>query len=344
MVCGGAVEDVVADLGRWTGRRVLVTGGTGLIGAWLAKALADAGARVVGTARHEARPWSAFADFGLADRIAVELVAIEDAIGMQRVVEQHRPAAVFHLAGASQVGAAHVSPADAVRVNAGGTAALLDAVRSHVPEAVVVIASTAAVYGMRAAAAMAEDTALAPASPYAGSKAAAEMIARGYAAAYGLKVMALRCANVYGAGDPNPERLVPSVMTALLCGRSPQLRSCGTAPRDFLYVKDAVRGFARAAARLDDGSVRVAAINLGSGTHVSALDVTRRLALLAGHPTLEVITGSAADLVPGSMTNDRAHELLGWRPAWTLEDGLRETVGVYVHGMGSARGEVSRQT
>jgi nucleoside-diphosphate-sugar epimerase len=337
------VEDVVADLGRWSGRRVLVTGCTGLIGAWLAKALADAGAQVVGTARHEARPWSAFADLALADRIAVALVAIEDAAGMRRVVDEHRPAAVFHLAGASQVGAAHSSPADAVRVNAGGTVVLLDAVRGTAPDAVVVIASTAAVYGPPAAAALAEDAPLAPSSPYAASKAAAEMIARGYAAAYGLKVVALRCANVYGPGDPNPERLVPSVMTALLCGRSPQLRSRGTAPRDFLYVKDAVRGLARAAARLDDGSVRVAAINLGSGTSVSALDLTRRLAQLAGHPTLEVITGSDADLVPGSMTNARAHQLLGWRPEWTLDDGLRETVAAYVNGIRSAHGSVSRE-
>ena len=337
------MEDVVADPGRWAGRRVLVTGCTGLIGAWLAKALTDAGARVVGSARHEARPWSAFADFGLADRIAVELVAIEDAAAMQRVVEQHRPAVVFHLAGASQVGAAHSSPADAVRVNAGGTAVLLDAIRTFVPDAVVVMASTAAVYGAPAAAAIAEDTALAPSSPYAGSKAAAEMIARGYAAAYGLKIVALRCANVYGPGDPNPERLVPSVMTALLSGRSPELRSRGTAPREFLYVKDAVRGFARAATRLDDGSVGVAAINLGSDSRVTALDLARTLTRLAGHPALDVITGPDVDVVPGSMSSDRALQLLGWRPEWTLDDGLRETVAAYVNGMRSEHGSVSRE-
>ena len=334
------MEDVVADLGRWAGRPVLVTGCTGLIGAWLAKALDDAGAQVVGTARREARPWSAFTDFALADRITMEFAAVEDALGMRRVFELYRPAAVFHLAGASQVGAAHASPAEAVGVNAAGTAVLLDAVRSQARDAVVVLASTSAVYGTQAAAT--EDAPLTPLSPYAGSKAAAEMIARAYAAAYRLKIVALRCANVYGAGDPNPERLVPSVMTALLSGHAPRLRSTGTAPRDFLYVKDTVRGFARAAARLDDGSVDVAAINLGSGTSVSALEVSRKLTRLTGYATLDVITGSDVDLVPGSMTNDRAHQLLGWRPAWTLDDGLRETVASYVNGMRSEQGSVSR--
>jgi nucleoside-diphosphate-sugar epimerase len=338
------MEDVVAELRRWTGRRVLITGCTGLIGAWLAKALADAGAHVIGTARHAARAGSAFADLGLTDRLVVEFVAIEDAVGMQRIAEQYRPAAVFHLAGASQVGAAHISPAEAVRVNVGGTGVLLDALRSNAPDAVVVIASTAAVYGTGSATALAEETPLSPSSPYAATKAAAEMIARGYAAAYGMKILALRCANVYGAGDPNPERLVPSVLTALVNGRPLQLRTCGSAPRDFLYVKDAVRGFACAVARLDDGRVTVPAINLGSGTRVAALELTRKLAMLAGHPMLEVITGPIADPVSVSMTNDRAEQLLGWRATWTLENGLHETVSGYVNGVALARPAISRQT
>ena len=221
------MENLVADTGRWAGQPVLVTGCTGLIGAWLSNALCEAGARVIGIARGPARPSSAFAALGLDERIELSMCAIEDAPRIQELLHQHRPVVVFHLAGASQVGAAHASPLEAMRVNVGGAAALFEGVRLVVPTAPVVFASTIAVYGASAAVDGSEDSPMAPASAYAGSKAAAEMIGRTYAASYGLAVISLRCTNVYGPGDPNAARLVPSIIDDLLSGRTPRLRSAG---------------------------------------------------------------------------------------------------------------------
>jgi CDP-glucose 4,6-dehydratase len=337
------MEDLVMDARRWSGRRVLVTGCTGLVGAWLAKALCDAGVHVIGTARRAPRPWTAYTDFELSGRVQLERVGLEDDEAMRSLIDEYRPEVVFHLAAASQVGEAHASPVDAVKANVGGTALVLDSIRRAVPAAPVVMASTAAVYGTTTSGDIDEDWPLAPASPYAGSKAAAEMVARSYAAAYGLKVVALRCTNIYGAGDPNPERLIPSVMTALRSGCAPRLRNNGAAPRDFLYVEDAVRGFLRAAAGLDEGNGLSPALNLGSRHRVAPIEVARRLATLAGQPELGAVAGQGVEMPIASIAIERAKRLLGWEPRWTLNDGLHKTVAGYMTAAQAVRGETSRQ-
>lgn len=337
------MENLVAEAQRWAGRPVLVTGCTGLVGAWLAGALRVAGARVVGIARNAARPSSAFTALGLEDHVEIAPVPIENASRMQELLDDLRPAAVFHLAAASQVGAAQASPLHVMRVNVGGTVALLEAVRLFVPAAPVVCASTTAVYGAGEGQAWTEDSPLAPASAYAGSKAAAEMIARTYAASYGLKIASLRCTNVYGPGDPNVARLVPSLVASLLSGRTPRLRSAGTAPRDFLYVEDAVRGFTRAAARLDDGAMESGPLNLSAGTSVSALEMTRLVGRLTGQPAAIFEPGPEAESAPGAVSSERARMRLGWTPQWTLEDGLRETVRSYISATCATRGEATGQ-
>jgi len=323
---------------------VLVTGCTGLIGAWLSNALCGAGARVIGVARGPARPSSAFATLGLDERLELSTLAVEDASSIQALLDRHRPVVVFHLAGASQVGAAHASPLDAMRINAGGAAVLFEGVRLAVPAAPVVFASTTAVYGASAAVDWNEDAPMAPASAYAGSKAAAEMIARTYAASYGLAVVSLRCTNVYGPGDPNQARLVPSLIEDLLSGRTPRLRSAGTARRDFLFVEDAVRGFARAAARLEDREVESGAFNLSAGTSASALEMTGLLGRLTGRPAVVPQTGTETESAPGTVSAERARTRLGWTPQWTLEDGLRKTVQSYIGATCVARSEAARES
>jgi nucleoside-diphosphate-sugar epimerase len=194
----------------------------------------------------------------------------------------------------------------------------------------VVFASTTAVYGVSAgsagASALDENSPMAPSSAYGGSKAAAEMIAQAYAASYGLAIVALRCTNVYGPGDPNPARLVPSLIDDLVSGRTPRLRSQGTAPRDYLFVDDAVRGFVRAAARLESGVVPSGAFNLIGGGNASALEMTQLLGRLTGLPAVIPETGAEVESAPATASAARARAQLGWTPRSTLEEGLRRTV------------------
>jgi CDP-glucose 4,6-dehydratase len=337
------MEDVVADAQRWSGRPVLVTGCTGLIGAWLSNALCAAGVQVVGIARSPAKAASAFVMLGLEERVDLRMLAIEDAAAIHEVLAEHRPVAIFHLAGTSQVGAAHAFPLDAMGVNVGGSAALVEGVRRVVPAASVVFASTTAVYGVSSGGADApafnENSPLAPSSAYGGSKAAAEMIAQAYAASYGLAIVALRCTNVYGPGDPNLARLVPSLIDDLVSGRTPRLRSNGTTPRDYLFVDDAVRAFVLAAACLEGRVVPGGAFNLAGGVTASALEMTQLLGRLTGRPAVVPETGAEAESAPATASAARAHAQLGWMPRWTLEEGLRRTVHCSASNVCTARGE-----
>ena len=94
-----------------------------------------------------------------------------------------------------------------------------------------------------------EDFALQPTTAYEASKAAADMIARSYAPAYGLPVAVTRFANIYGGGDLNFSRLVPEAVCAAIDGRPPVLRSDGSPERDFLYVEDAAAAYLAIAVR-----------------------------------------------------------------------------------------------
>src|SRR5204863_3311927 len=130
-----------------------------------------------------------------------------------------------------------------------------DACREHQVDRTV-FASSDKAYGTSPELPYREDFPLRAAHPYDASKAAADIVARSYANAYGLPLAVTRFANIYGGGDLNFSRLIPETVVALLDGRPPVIRSDGSPERDFLYVDDAVAAYLAVAAALDDAAGR----------------------------------------------------------------------------------------
>lgn len=168
--------------------RVLITGISGQDGAFLARQLLARGDEVWGTYRRGAeRTFSRPTALGIHDRLHYALVDMAEAGNLIRTLDRIQPDAIFHLAAQSFVGDSFEQPAYTLDINATGTARLLDAVRTVVPQARYYQASTSEMFGdVRGEAVLDEDGAFRPRSPYAISKLAAHHLVGVHRDAYGL--------------------------------------------------------------------------------------------------------------------------------------------------------------
>jgi CDP-glucose 4,6-dehydratase len=327
--------------GRYERQSVLVTGAQGFIGSWLAERLLDEGARVV-VPRRDVPALSRFRIAGLEERCEVvqaELTAYDDVV---RLLNEHDARVVFHLAAQTTVGTANRSPLSTFESNIRATWTLLEACRASgvvgQPVAKVVVASSDKAYGRHDTLPYQEDFPLQPSFPYDVSKAAADMIARSYAATWNLPVAVTRLANVYGGGDFNFSRIVPDTARALVNGDRPVIRSDGSPQRDYLYVEDAVEAYLAVADSLDGPELRGRAWNAGTGRPAAVIDVARALIAAAGRDVEPDVRGSGTphgEIDRQYLDSTAIREELGWRPRWELDRGLAETWAWYEHHLGS---------
>jgi CDP-glucose 4,6-dehydratase len=249
-----------------------------------------------------------------------------DLTSLGLVLADHRPETVFHLAAQTQVGEANRSPLDTWETNIRGTYLLLDAIREHDVTTRVIVASSDKAYGRHEKLPYREDHALQPSYPYDVSKAAADLIARSYAATYGMPVAVTRLANVYGPGDVNWARVIPETARALVRGERPVIRSDGTPARDYIYVEDAADAYLAVAASLDDPRHHGRAWNAGSGEPHSVLEVVTRLIEISGVPVEPDIQGAGVphgEIDRQFLDSTAIREELGWTPKWDLDRGLK---------------------
>ena len=270
---------------------ILVTGGAGYVGSHACKALAQAGYRPVvydnlARGHREAVCWGPLVEGDLHD--AARLIA---------ALNEHQITAVMHFAAFAYVGESVEDPETYYRNNVGGTLALLAAMRIA-SISTIVFSSTCAVYGIPDRVPIAETTSKGPLNPYGETKLAIERTLHWYAAAYGLRYMALRYFNAAGADpegeigeDHEPEtHLIPRVLRAALGTGDPvevygndYPTADGTAIRDYIHVADLADAHVRALGYLAAGG-ESAALNLGTGQGCSVRQVIAAVERIATRP------------------------------------------------------------
>ena len=306
----------------------LVTGGQGFIGSVLTRALLDQGERVAVLDLPDP-PFEGLRTQGVEGEVELFEADLADPRGVARAIEgQER---VFHLGAVTLVGPAAADPFATYRTNVEGTWALLEGLRDSAVEAVIVASSDKA-YGPSAELPYREVQPLKPASPYEGSKAACDEIARSYNASARIPVAVTRLANVYGGGDLNFTRLVPELFAAVVNDRAPEIRSDGSPERDFLHVSDAVTGYLAMADLVAAGSGHGEAFNLGTGKPVSVGRVIEAVDRLSGgrlRPIIQEEEGAAGEIDRQFVDSSKVREATGWEAKVDLEEGLEEALGWY---------------
>ena len=301
---------------------VIVTGGAGYIGSHTCKALAQAGFEPV-----------TVDNLSAGHRWAVQwgpLVQLDvrDTNSLERVLAAYKPVGVLHFAAHIDVAQSLRTPLAFYRNNVGGLLSVLDAMtRTAVPHCV--FSSTAAVYGEPDTVPIPEDAPLRPQTPYGTSKLTGERILADLAASGGLSYIALRYFNAAGA-DPDgaigeahdPEtHLVPNAIRAATDGGQPLTvngtafpTADGTAVRDYVHVTDLADAHVRALRHLIDGAPSDA-LNVGTGTGISVLEVVKACATVIGTPPPYALgpqrAGDPARLVAAG---DRIRSVLDWQP------------------------------
>ena len=322
----------------WAGRRVLVTGATGLVGSWLVPALLERGADVVALVR-DADPQSELIRSRTIDRIAVVNGLVEDLGSVERALVHHRVDTVFHLAAQTQVRAAYRAPFETFESNVRGTYTLLEACRRH-RDAVerIVVASSDKAYGEAVVLPYTEDTPLDAIFPYDTSKLCGDFIARSYFRTYSLPVTIARCGNIYGGGDLNWDRIVPGTVRSLLAGQRPLIRSDGTLVRDYVYVKEVVSAYLDLAGQVHRDEVKGQAFNFSAAKPLSVLELVEALVKAAGVRLEPVVEGRhVAEIQAQFLSSERARRVLGWEARFPMEQALAETVEWYRSFLGGTR-------
>jgi UDP-glucose 4-epimerase len=292
--------------GGLSGRRILVTGGSGFIGRHVVAVLTAAGGhvRVVDLKPH---PDS-----------AVEIVVGD--IAEEPVIEAAFDGgfdSVVHLAAVTSVLRSLEQPELTYRTNVAGTALLLEGARKAGVSSLA-FASTNAVTGPMEAPAITEAAVLRPLTPYGSTKAAGEMLMSAYTASYGVRCACLRLTNVYGLGMQAKDSIVARLMRAIRTGSGFEIYGDGRQVRDYINATDVVRAFALALADERWHGPMV----IGAGSSLSVLEVVDAVRSVTG-ASLDVRHGPAKPgEMPAVVVDPRKAHAAGWSPQIGFRDGL----------------------
>jgi UDP-glucose 4-epimerase len=299
---------------------VIVTGGAGFIGSHVADALLAQGHEV--TVVDDLSSGSAAKVPAGATLVELDIV---ERPALERVFDEMRPAAVYHLAAQASVTASVADPLRDCAVNVQGTLNVVD-LATKIGAPVSFTSTGGALYGDDVPMPTGEDTIPAPLAPYGASKLAGEAYVKTWSLFSGVPHAVCRLGNVYGPRQsPHGEAGVVAIFSEHLHGgRSPKMFGHGAPTRDYIYVGDVV-------AALIAANGRAGTFNIATGveTDVKSLwEVLREAAGADVEPELHDLR--AGELKRSCLDCRRAERELGWKAAVPIEEGLRRTYAALV--------------
>ncbi|NMH65607.1 dTDP-glucose 4,6-dehydratase [Shewanella salipaludis] len=335
-------------------KSIFITGGAGFIGSALVRYLInETDCRVVNLDKLTyAGKLASLASLEGCERYYFVQADICDRSTLDYALAKFQPDIIMHLAAESHVDRSIEGPAEFIQTNIVGTYTLLEAARAYYlvldegrrSNFRFLHVSTDEVYGdlgsgeIGAGALFTEESAYAPSSPYAASKAASDHLVRAWQRTYGLPIVITHCSNNYGPFQL-PEKLIPQVILNALAGKPLSLYGDGRQVRDWLYVEDHVRALYQVATRGKLGET----YNIGGHNEKTNLEVVNAICELLEQLAPAKPQGIARyqDLIrfvadrPGhdvryAIDAGKIQRELGWLPLESFDTGLRKTLRWYL--------------
>ncbi len=312
----------------WKNKKVLITGGTGLLGSEMTDELVQMGADVTLIVRDRVSRSRIYLE-KIYKRVSIAYGDITDLAFVERVVGENEIDSVFHLAAQTIVRIANASPISTFESNIKGTWNVLEASRIHLKSVKrIVVASSDKAYGISDVLPYDETTRLVGRYPYDVSKSCTDLIAQSYWHTYKIPVSITRCGNLFGPGDLNFSRIIPGTIFSVLKNEIPVIRSDGKFVRNYFYIKDAVSGYLTIAENIERAQGE--AFNLGTNERYSVLEITNMILKIMKSKLKPIIKNEATnEIVEQFLSIKKANSLLKWKASYSAERALRETIEWY---------------
>jgi len=306
-------------------KKVLVTGAGGFIGSHLAEKLSSLGCNVKAFVHYNSRnSWGWLDSSACKEQIEVISGDVRNADIVRNAMRDVDT--VFHLAALIGIPYSYHSPEAYVDTNIKGTLNILQSALDFGVKKVV-LTSTSEIYGTAQSIPINELHPINPQSPYAASKAAADLLGISFQKSFNLPVVIIRPFNTFGPRQ-SARAVIPTIITQILNGKNKIKLGALSPTRDLTYVEDTVNGFIRAE-KCAGGVGEI--INLGSNSEISIRDLAGLIAKIIG-VKINIESDSLRERPKKSEVERlladtcKAKKLLGWKAAHTLEGGLTKTI------------------
>ena len=302
--------------------KALVTGAGGFIGSHLTELLTERGFEVKALVRYNSQDRWGWLDYIKTD---VEVIRgdVRDFDSVKKMIEDVD--VVFHLAALIGIPYSYETPVAYIRTNVEGTYNVLEAAKMSGKISRIVHISSSEVYGTAQYIPIDEKHPYNPQSPYAATKAAADMLALTYYRSFDLPVTIVRPFNTFGPRQ-SLRAVIPTIITQAIKNGVVRLGNLST-KRDFLYVKDTVRGILEVG--LHEKTIGDV-FNIGTGKSFAISEVVDMVSKIHGKPVKvtkeeERIRPFKSEVEVLECNFEKANKLTGWKPHYSFKEALRET-------------------
>ena len=316
---------------HWSGREVFVTGGTGLIGSWMVKSLIASGARVTALVRNSEKSSELYLS-GVFKQVNIVRGSVEDEKTIEKIFSETSFGAIFHLASMNDNRSLLNPSSEIFETNVTGVWNVFSAHRRHLqPECIILMTSSIELDRTKKYIKEQKNQSGKSLHSYHITKKCAEFIAESFLEQYGTNAVIVRLPNVFGGGDFNFSRIVPSVIRDLIRGHSPRLRSVDDVARRYIYVEDVVQALLLLAKHQASGRANAHKFDFRDTPSFTTTSLVGKISKEFGEASFvsgeELSQQGNAEVACG----DECHtvESVGWREETGLVDGLRKTIEWY---------------
>ena len=312
---------------NFSGKNILVTGGTGFIGSHLIEELVKQKASIISTFQ-TLNPFSYFFTQKLDKEVCLVNLDICDFEKLFDLITKFDIDYIFHLAAQPLVEVAFHNPKRTLYSNIMGTINICESARLFPKIKGLIVASSDKAYGKLNKEKYIETDGLKGDHPYEASKSSADLIAYSYFKTYQLPIVISRFGNIYGEGDLNFSRIIPGIMKSLIKSEIFKVRSNGKYIRDYLYVKDVVCGYLLLAANIE--KIKGEIFNFGSEETLSVTEVIKLTEkVLSKKVRYKILNVTKNEIPYQSLDYRKIKEVLGWFPQKSLSSTIKDIFNWY---------------
>ena len=327
------------DLGSvstfYSGKKVLITGATGVKGAWLAAVLSEFGATVSNISLNDAEPRSAFINLGLNKKICNKFLDICDKKSLELEIVKIKPDFIYHFAAEALVINSYLNPEKTFQTNLMGTLNLYEAVKKLDKDCVVIKATTDKVYvNQNLGIAFSEEHSLGYSDPYSTSKSMVEMLSGCYYHSFSIvrKIFVWRqsAGNIIGPGDWSINRLLPDIARAIFDQDELVLRN-PKSTRPWQLVTEAIKGYLLLGYHLSKSTPTFVSYNFGpeKGDAITTIEIVQLALKKFSFPYQVNQTQEFMEQKFLELNSEKARNDLGFTPIYSVEERVHITLDGY---------------